>query len=120
MASIAVDLQRILDLAPLYSKDATDAMLLRAATGDDLAGMLESALEGMAGSPGVAELGLQVKAGGRQANFGPLPWVRIYSPRYAPTAQAGIYLVYLFAADGSRVYLSLNQGTSELRSGHMR
>jgi hypothetical protein len=28
--------------------------------------------------------------------------------------------VYLFAADGSRVYLSLNQGTSEFRAGHMR
>jgi hypothetical protein len=32
----------------------------------------------------------------------------------------GFYLVYLFASDGSRLYLSLNQGTSEFRSGHMR
>lgn len=44
----------------------------------------------------------------------------MYSPQYAPTAQQGIYLVYLFATDGSRAYLSLNQGTSELRSGRMR
>jgi hypothetical protein len=49
-----------------------------------------------------------------------VPWVRIYSPTYAPTAQEGIYLTYLFAADGSRVYLSLMHGTSELRSGQMR
>lgn len=28
--------------------------------------------------------------------------------------------MYLFAADGSRVCLSLNQGTSEIRSGHQR
>lgn len=32
----------------------------------------------------------------------------------------GFYLVYLFASDGSAVYLSLNQGTSEFRSGAMR
>jgi hypothetical protein len=32
----------------------------------------------------------------------------------------GFYVVYLFAADGSRVYLSLNQGTSEFRSNAMR
>jgi methionine-rich copper-binding protein CopC len=65
-------------------------------------------------------LHLLVKAGGRQANFSPVPWVRVYSKRYAPTAQEGIYLVYLFAADGSAACLSLNQGTSEFRSGHMR
>ena len=120
MPSIALDIQQILDLAPRYSTDPTPAMLERASTATDLAGTLASALEDVAGVPGLAELHLQVKAGGRQANFSPFPWVRVYSQRYAPTAQEGIYLVYLFAADGSRAYLSLNQGTSELRSGHMR
>jgi MrcB-like, N-terminal domain len=32
----------------------------------------------------------------------------------------GFYIVYLFATDGSAVYLSLNQGTSEYRSNAMR
>ncbi len=32
----------------------------------------------------------------------------------------GFYIVYLFASDGSAVYLSLNQGTSEFRSSAMR
>jgi hypothetical protein len=31
-----------------------------------------------------------------------------------------MYLAYLFAADGARVYLSLQQGSSEIRAGEMR
>lgn len=120
MSSIAQDLQRILDLATQYSKDPTPAMLERAAAAEALAGKLESALGGMASLRSLGDLQLLVKAGGRQANFSPIPWIRVYSKRYAPTAQEGIYLVYLFAADGSRAYLSLNQGTSEFRSGAMR
>jgi hypothetical protein len=38
----------------------------------------------------------------------------------SPSATEGVYLAYLFAADGSRVYLSLNQGTSEYKSGKKR
>ena len=34
-----------------------------------------------------------------------------------PSAKSGYYLVYLFAADGSRVYLSLNLGTERLAGG---
>jgi Peptidase A4 family/MrcB-like, N-terminal domain len=49
-----------------------------------------------------------------------VPWVRIYAPEHSPTAQEGIYLTYLFAADGSRAYLSLMHGSSEFRSGAMR
>ena len=50
-------------------------------------------------------------------NVGAFPWVRVYSKVYAPSAQNGIYLVYLFAADGSRAYLSLHQGTSVPKPG---
>jgi len=63
---------------------------------------------------------LRVQHGGRQSNYSPVPWVRIFDPEHAPTAQSGFYVVLLFAADGSSVYLSLNQGTSEFRSNKMR
>ena len=63
---------------------------------------------------------LRVEHGGRQSNYSPVPWIRIYDPQHAPTAQNGFYVVLLFAADGSSVYLSLNQGTSEFRSNAMR
>ncbi|BDI32782.1 hypothetical protein CCAX7_48330 [Capsulimonas corticalis] len=42
-----------------------------------------------------------------------VPYVRIYSPEEAPTVAAAYSLVYLFAADGSAVYLSLNHSASE-------
>ena len=45
-----------------------------------------------------------------------VPWIGIFSS-VDSSAQEGCYLVYLFAADGSAVYLSLNQGTEKLRSG---
>jgi hypothetical protein len=63
---------------------------------------------------------LRVQHGGRQANYSPVPWVRIFDPEHAPTAQSGFYVVLLFAADGSSVYLSLYQGNSEFRSNKMR
>lgn len=65
-------------------------------------------------------LQMKVDKGGRQSQFSPTAWIRIYNADASPNAMTGFYLVYLFAADGSRVYLSLNQGTSEWRSNHMR
>jgi 5-methylcytosine-specific restriction protein B len=46
-----------------------------------------------------------------------VPWIGIYPKGSTPTAQRGYYVVYLFAADGSAVYLSLNQGTEKVRGG---
>ena len=69
---------------------------------------------------GLASLGLRAKFGGHQANYSPTAWVRIYAPDYSRTAMEGFYIVYLFTTDGSAVYLSLNQGTSEFRSNAMR
>lgn len=117
MASIASDLQRILDLAERYSKDSTTEMLQRDEIGKDLARRLAGTLDEIAGPVGLVGLDLRVHAGGHMGYVSPFPWVRVYSERYAPSAQHGIYLVYLFAADGSRVYLSLHQGTSVPKPG---
>jgi hypothetical protein len=46
-----------------------------------------------------------------------IPWVRVFSLSRAPSATSGWYLVYLFAADGSSVFLSLNQGTTRPERG---
>lgn len=63
---------------------------------------------------------LRVGTGGFHGSFSPVPWVRVYSPAFSPRPTEGFYLVYLFAADGSRLYLSLNQGTSEYRANKWR
>jgi MrcB-like, N-terminal domain/Protein NO VEIN, C-terminal len=113
MTSIASDLQKVLNVAPLYSQTATPAMRERDAVIADLKTELQNALVPFQKIPEIAALDLHVSAGGRQGMYAPVPWVRIYSPQHSPNATAGRYLVYLFAADGSRAYLSLNQGTSD-------
>lgn len=49
---------------------------------------------------------------GRDAD---VPWVGILPS--GASATSGIYVVYLFAFDGSRVFLSLNQGTENVKGG---
>jgi hypothetical protein len=120
MASLADDVQRVLDLATDFSPRPSPRMRERAAVLADLADGMAGALNGPAGRPWRAALGLQVRAGGQQGSVALVPWVRVYSPEQSPTAQEGIYLTYLFAADGSRAYLSLMHGSSEFRSGSMR
>jgi hypothetical protein len=46
-----------------------------------------------------------------------VPWVRIFNPDLSPSPQEGWYLVILFAADGSAVYIALIQGTTDWAKG---
>ncbi|MGI6789814.1 MrcB family domain-containing protein [Aminivibrio sp.] len=46
-------------------------------------------------------------------NWADVPWLAILNPKIAANTQEGINPVFLFSADGSGVYLSLNQGTSK-------
>ena len=52
-----------------------------------------------------------------QTYLAEVPWAGIFNKTGSGSAKDGIYLVYLFAADGSRVYLSLNQGTENVTGG---
>jgi hypothetical protein len=118
VASIGAELQKVLDLAPEYTRARSPSMQAR----DEACGRLQTGLKkALATMPGaVGSPVLDVAVGGRQGSYSPLAWVRIYSRKDSPSATAGVYLAYLFAADGSRVYLSLQQGSSEVRSRHMR
>lgn len=44
------------------------------------------------------------------------PWIAIYNDNITTTIQKGIYIVYLFSQDMSRVYLTLNQGCTNLKN----
>lgn len=52
------------------------------------------------------------KASVGAGNWANVPWLSILNPELTTTTQNGIYPVYLFRADGSGFYLSLNQGTT--------
>ena len=76
----------------------------------DMVTCLDEIVPELAQGLGLASLGLRARFGGHQANYSPTAWVRIYAPDYSRTAMEGFYIVYLFATNGSAVYLSLNQG----------
>ena len=46
-----------------------------------------------------------------------IPWVRFANSKYSPSASVGFYLVFLFSEDGSKAFLSLNQGTTNWAGG---
>jgi len=45
-----------------------------------------------------------------KGNWAEVPWIGIFDRKITTTATKGYYIVYLFIADMSGVYLSLNQG----------
>lgn len=110
----------VMAAAPEYSPTETPAMRRRDSALGDMVTRLAEIVPELAQGLGLASLGLRAKFGGHQANYSPTAWVRIYAPDYSRTAMEGFYIVYLFTTDGSAVYLSLNQGTSEFRSNAMR
>lgn len=55
---------------------------------------------------------LEIKASVGAGNWANVPWISILDTRITNTTQSGVYPVYLFCADGSGFYLSLNQGTT--------
>jgi 5-methylcytosine-specific restriction enzyme B len=56
---------------------------------------------------------LLIKASAGAGTWASVPWLALLDPKVTTTTQRGIYPVYLFRADGSGVYLSLGQGTTE-------
>src|SRR5258708_6409844 len=96
MASIGAELQTVLDLAPDYTRVASPTMRAR----DEACRRLRDELRKMLATlPRPVSSGLDVAMGGQQGSYSPLAWVRIYSPEHSPSATAGVYLAYLFAAD---------------------
>ena len=55
---------------------------------------------------------LKVKGSCGQGQWATVPWLGIFDDRMTESAQKGIYIVLLFKADMSGVYLSLNQGVT--------
>lgn len=63
----------------------------------------------------VREYGLTVRGSCGAGTWTNYPWIAIYNGNITTTIQRGVYIVYLFAEDMSRVYLTLNQGCTNLK-----
>ncbi|MEG4407671.1 MrcB family domain-containing protein [Microcoleus sp. MON2_D5] len=57
-----------------------------------------------------------VKASAGNGSWAKVPWIAIFNNLVTESVQSGFYCVYLFRADFSGVYLSLNQGIADKRN----
>ncbi len=103
---------QVLDLQSMWSANNTPEMQSRGRLiRNELPQALTTAIAGVAHGSHI-----EVAGGDGAGSKTRVPWVRLFDPEHSPKATAGWYLVFLFAADGSACYLSLNQGTS--RAGY--
>ena len=62
------------------------------------------------------EIDIEVKASCGTGSWTYYPWIAIFNPNITRTIQEGVYIVYLFSEDMKRVYLTLNQGYTNLKN----
>ncbi|GGR11229.1 McrB family protein [Deinococcus ruber] len=60
----------------------------------------------------------EIKSSFGKGNWANCPWTAILDPRETRTTQTGVYIVWLFRADMSGVYLTLAQGVTEVQKAH--
>ena len=89
---------------------------LREFSGNPLAGFIRNGLRNViAGYVHEEDSRLLVKGSAGQGRWVKGPWVGIFDPVITSGAQRGYYPCYLFREDMRGVYLSLNQGMTEVR-----
>lgn len=57
---------------------------------------------------------------GKYGKWANVPWIRISRKNISSSAQEGVYIVYLFSADGDTVFLTLNQGYTDIEKDTRR
>lgn len=102
-------LQRIL---ADYRKAATESKF---SGGHPIVRALEDASRALAAIPSVVPRKMKVVPSAGKGNWASVPWISILDPRETDTTQKGVYIVYLFRGDMSGVYVTLNQGVTELK-----
>ena len=55
-----------------------------------------------------------------QGNWAMVPWLGIFDKKITTTATRGVYIVYLLAKDGNSLYLTFNQGCTEIKNNHSK
>jgi len=67
---------------------------------------------------GIAPAGILVKGSPGAGNLAQVPWIAFLDPDVTESAQAGIYVVYLWSADAKQLYLCLSQGVTDFARRH--
>lgn len=62
----------------------------------------------------LSDINLEVKASCGAGGWTRYPWIAVFNSEITTTIQEGIYIVYLFSEDMKRLYLTINQGCTNL------
>jgi 5-methylcytosine-specific restriction protein B len=119
LSAIGFTVRRLADIATAPSLSAVLNDVLDVLSGDGRSDELR-ALVAVSGPTAVSSLTGDRWTTRGSAGIGTVadvPWIGVFPGDSGASAQIGFYVVYLFAADGSAVYLSLNQGTEQIRGG---
>ncbi len=57
--------------------------------------------------------GFQTEFSVGKGRWSAVPWIRVFYSDISPSAQDGVYIVYLFASSGKSAFITLNQGTTD-------
>ncbi len=63
----------------------------------------------------VVKYGLNARGSSGAGTWTKYPWIAIYNEEITTTIQKGVYIVYLFSEDMDRLYITLNQGCTNLK-----
>ncbi len=55
-----------------------------------------------------------------QGNWAMVPWICIFNRKITTSATRGVYIVYLLSKDGKALYLTLNQGCTDIRKNNSK
>lgn len=55
-----------------------------------------------------------------QGNWATVPWICIFDRNITTSATKGVYIVYLLAKDGKTLYLTFNQGCTDISRNHSK
>lgn len=84
-------------------------------TGNDLASFIRGELPALVAEVVGDDERYYVRGSAGQSKWARCPWVAVFDRLVTSTAQEGYYVVYLVREDFAGVYLSLNQGVTDLR-----
>lgn len=61
-----------------------------------------------------------IKSSVGQGNWAQVPWIGIFRREITTSAMNGVYIVYLLSSDGKSLYLTFNQGCTEIKKTHTK
>ena len=62
----------------------------------------------------------KIEGSAGKGNWAAVPWICIFDRSITTSATKGVYIVYLLSKDSKRLYLTLNQGCTEISNSHSK